>query len=454
MNPIEQRLSEYPRRFGREALAPAVLSEARRRVLDTLGCFFGAYNAKPGRTLRRTLALPTSGEATLWGTRRKAPAELAAWANGTCVRTLDYNDTYLSLEPCHPSDLIASLWAACEIDGRPGQGKRLLRALTLAYETMCRLCDAASLRTRGWDHVTYLPIASAVGCSYIFGLDPERTRNAIALAMTGNNALRQTRVGEISDWKAACAAYAARSGLWAARLAAQGFTGPFEAFTGRHGFFAQVSGEFSLSGRPLESPWKILSTHVKYFPAEHHAQSAIEAALELRGRLGENLSSIKSITIECFSVATAIIGSEPEKWKPTTRETADHSMPYLVAAALLDGNITLSQYERRRFLDRDIRALMKKTEAIALPKYTRRYPVDMPTRLVIRLADGRVESAEVIRPKGYAGNPMSDADIRAKFDRLSVPLLGEARAARLADAVLKLERVAKLASFAPLLEVR
>jgi len=454
MNPIEKRLSEYPRRFRREVLAPVVLAEARRRILDTLGCFFGAYNAKPGRTLRETLTKGTSGEATLWGTRRRAPAELAAWANGTCVRTLDYNDTYLSLEPCHPSDLIASLWAACEIDGRPGQGKRLLRALTLAYETVCRLCDAASLRTRGWDHVTYLPIASAVGCASIFGLDPERTRHAIALAMTGNNALRQTRVGEISDWKAACAAYGARSGLWAARLAKQGFTGPFEVFTGRHGFFAQVSGEFEISGKPLESPWKILSTHVKYFPAEHHAQSAIEAALELRERLGADVAGIKSVTIECFSVATAIIGSEPEKWKPTTRETADHSMPYLVAAALIDGNITLAQYEKRRFMDADIRALMKKTEAVALDRYSRRYPVDMPTRLVIRLADGRVESAEVIRPRGYAGNALSDAEIRAKFDRLSVPLLGATRAGKLADAVLRLDKVQKLSSLAPLLEVR
>lgn len=452
MTTVERQLAAYPSRFRASALSRDVLDEARRRVLDTLGCFFGAYRAKPGRLVRETLARSTTGEATLWGSRRRAAGELAAWANGTCVRTLDYNDTYLSLEPCHPSDLIASLWAACEIDGRPAQGRRLLEAMILAYETMCRLCDAASLRTRGWDHVTYLPIASAVGCSYVFRLNEEKTRNAIALALTGNNALRQTRVGEISDWKAACAAYAARSGLWASRLAARGFTGPFDIFEGRHGFFRQVSGPFALASRSLAAPWKILSTHVKYFPAEHHAQSAIEAALLLRDRLSPG--KIREVTIECFEVATSIIGSEPEKWKPTTRETADHSMPYLVAAALVDGTVTLAQYERRRFADADIRTLMKKTKVVARPAYSRRYPVDMPTRLVVKSAGGRVESAEVLRPKGYAGRPMTDADIRSKFDRLATPVLGASRAARLADAIARIERMPKLSMLAPLLEVR
>jgi 2-methylcitrate dehydratase len=454
MTPFERRLSEFPARFRRERLSSDVLAEARRRVLDTLGCFYGAFNAKPGRIVRSTIAAPTTGEATLWGTRRRAAADLAAWANGTCVRTLDYNDTYLSLEPCHPSDLIASLWAACEIDGRLGQGRRLLHAIVLAYETLCRLCDAASLRTRGWDHVTYLPIASAVGCSYIFRLNPEKTRHAIALAMTGSVAMRQTRVGEISDWKAACAAYAARSGLLGARMAAQGFTGPFEIFTGRHGFFAQVSGRFSMTGRPLEAPWKILSTHVKFFPAEHHAQSAIEAALELRNRLGGDVGKIRSVAIECFEVATSIIGSEPEKWKPTTRETADHSMPYLVAAALIDGSVTLQQYERRRFMDADIRALMKKTEVTALPRYSRRYPVEMPTRVVVRTSDGRVDSVEVGKPKGYAGRPLSEMELCEKFNRLASPVLGAPRTARLSDAVMRIGRLDRLSALAPLLEVR
>lgn len=454
MTPFERRLAEYPRRFARERIPAEVLSEARRRVLDTLGCFYGAFNDKPGRTVRSIIAAPTTGESLLWGTRRTAAADLAAWANGTCVRTLDYNDTYLSLEPCHPSDLISSLWAACEIDGRPGQGRRLLHAIVLAYETVCRLCDAASIRVRGWDHVTYLPIASAIGASYVFRLDPERTRNAIALAATGNIALRQTRVGEISDWKAACASYAARSGLHAARLAAQGFTGPSEIFTGRNGFFPQVSGRFSMSGRPLEAPWKIMSTHVKFFPAEHHAQSAIEAALDLRERLGADVEKIRSVSIECFEVATSIIGSEPAKWKPATRETADHSMPYLVAAALIDGEVTLRQYQRKRFLDPDIRALMKRTEVVAVSRYTRRYPGDMPSRVVIRATDGRVQSSEVIRPRGYAGRPMTEGEICEKFGRLAGPVLGEARAGRLAKIVLGLDRVERLSSLGPLLEVR
>ncbi|MBV9080697.1 MAG: MmgE/PrpD family protein, partial [Elusimicrobia bacterium] len=353
MTPVDFQLARFPSQFNRVRLDDATMSEAARRVLDSFGCFYGAYNAKPGRVLRSTLAEPTSGECTLWGTRRQAAADAAAWTNGTCVRTLDYNDTYLSLEPCHPSDLLASLWAACELSGKKEQGRLLLRAMVLGYEVMCRLCDAASLRVRGWDHVTYLPIASAVACSYIFGLDPTATRNAIALAVTPNNALRQTRVGEISDWKAACAAYGARAGLWAARLASHGFSGPYDPFAGRHGFFAQVSGRFKIAGRPLRRPWMILSTHVKFHPAEHHAQSAIEAALEIRRRRGGRVGPVADVKVEAFDVASAIIGSEKEKWQPKTRETADHSLPYLVAVALLDGDVNLRQYERRRYLDAD-----------------------------------------------------------------------------------------------------
>lgn len=450
MTTVEAALSRYPEFVSRAGADPAALKEAARRVLDAVGCFYGAYNAKPARVLRETLARRAGGEATLWGAGRTAPAEIAALANGTCVRALDYNDTYLSLEPCHPSDLIASLWAACEISGRAGQGKTLLNAMALAYETVCRLCDATSLRTRGWDHVTYLPIASAVGCSYVFGLDRERTRNAVALAVTANNAMRQTRVGEISDWKAACAAYAARAGLTAARLAAAGFTGPFDAFAGKNGFFAQVSGTFSLGAR-RPSTWKILETHVKYFPAEHHAQSAIEAALEIRAR--NRPGAVASVLIEGFEVASAIIGSEREKWRPRTRETADHSMPYLVAAALLDGDVNLRQFERRRFADTDVLAVMKRTRVASLARYTKLYPGKMPSRVTVTWKDGRRDAAEVISPRGYAGRPMSDGEMTSKFLRLSRPLLGE-RAGRLAGRLLDIGKVGKLADLASAMEIR
>src|ERR1041385_6267990 len=158
---MERQLSQFPLLFRSKKIPPEVFSEAKKRVLDTLGCFFGAYHLKAPSLLRDTLTTNTDGPCSLWGMSRQTSAELAAWANGTAVRALDYNDTYLSKEPCHPSDLIPSLWAACELSGSRNQGRRLLEGIILGYDVLCRLCDATSLRTKGWDHVTYLPIASA-----------------------------------------------------------------------------------------------------------------------------------------------------------------------------------------------------------------------------------------------------------------------------------------------------
>ncbi|MCG3206020.1 MAG: 2-methylcitrate dehydratase [Elusimicrobia bacterium] len=457
---LESTLSLMPEQFRNDRLDHPTLLEAKKRVLDSLACFYGAFDEKPGRLLRTTFLPGVSGDVTLWGTGQRVPAELAAWANGTCVRTLDFNDTYLSKEPCHPSDLLASLWAACEISGVRQQGTLLLRALVLAYEVLCRLCDAHSIRVRGWDHVTYLPIASAVGCSYILDLNSEQTRHAISLAVVGNNALRQTRVGTISDWKASCAAYAARSGLWAARLAGQGFTGPSDIFAGRHGFFNQVSGAFSWPRKRSHEKWRILSTHTKFFPAEHHAQSAIEAAIQLRESLQTRrpgnplagstdlvpavMNNIRSIIIETFDVAVDIIGSEKEKWLPTTRETADHSLPYLVAVALREGDVNLKQYEQKRFLSADIRALMKKVLVRRSQRYSKMYPHRMPTKVTLVMKGRPPLSAEVLLPKGYAGRPMSWEEVEDKFHRLASPHLTEGRRKTLVKTIARFEKISYL----------
>ncbi len=408
-----------------------------RRILDAIGCFYGAFNEPQVARLRNTLLQNQSGPLSVWGTNKTASLEVAAWVNGTGVRALDFNDTYLSKEPCHPSDVLAALWAAAQVSKSNSQGRDVVRAMVLSYEVYCRLCDAASIRARGWDHVTYLPTASAVGCSYILRLTPEQTRHAIALAVVGNVAMRQTRVGSISDWKAACAAYAARAGLWAALLAKGGFTGPSDIFSGRHGFEAQVSGPLRYNTRPLGKSWMIMKTHTKFFPAEHHAQSAIEAALSLRLHIGKR--PIKKIVIESFKAAVEIIGSEKEKWMPTTRETADHSMPYLVIAALLDGDVTLNQFKKKRYLDRDVRALLKNTAVIEAPRYTRIYPKFLPNAVRVHLKDGSVHRREVLLPKGYAGRAMTDAEIEAKFRR-NTAALGKKPSEKLLKSLWKIDR--------------
>lgn len=414
---LEKIIGDLPEKFRRARVPAAVREEAKKRVLDALGCFMGSFSSRPVRLLRERLAYPSDGPVSLWGTSRTASMESAVLANGAAVRALDFNDTYLSKEPCHPSDLLSSLWAACDLSGRSRQGRLLIDGLILAYECLGRLCDAQSLRKRGWDHVTYLPAASAVGCSLILNLSKEQTSHAVALSLVGNTALRQTRIGHISDWKAACAAYAARAGLMGAVLAKSGFTGPDRIFTGQHGFLRQVAGKLNFSLRDWGKRWIVLESHTKFFPAEHHSQSAIEAAIRLHSLVkGQR---IKKVRIHTFDVSYDIIGSEPEKWAPRTRETGDHSLPYLVAAALLDGTVSLSQFDRKRYADPDVRRLMKKTEVRSAAAYSRLYPRKLPNRVTVALTAGKTVQQEILLPRGYAGNPMSWAEVEEKAERLA-----------------------------------
>ena len=197
--------------------------------------------------------------------------------------------------------------------------------------------------------MTYGPFASALAAAKVMKLSEARTVQAINLAGVANVALRQTRVGDMSMWKACAFSNAARNGVFAALLAQRGMTGPSPIFEGEKGFMKLVSGPFdlpSLAGEQVPGrapvPFKILDTYIKHFPVEYHAQTAVEAALALRNELIEAegpqaIERLSDIEIGSYDVAIEIIGRDPEKWQPTTRETADHSFPYCVAVALLDG---------------------------------------------------------------------------------------------------------------------
>ena len=242
---IADRLAEYTKSLRYDDLPPAVVHEVKRRLLDSLGCAFGAWNAPPCRIARKLAqSVKLAHGATLWGTSHKTVPDLATFANGALVRYLDFNDTYLAKEPAHPSDNIAAVLAVGEAARASGQ--LVIQAIALAYEVQCRLCDAASLRLRGWDHVTYGPFSSALAAAKVMKLSKAKTLQAINLAGVANIALRQTRVGDLSMWKACAFSNAARNGVFAAMLARQGMTGPAPIFEGEKGFMNLVSGPFDL----------------------------------------------------------------------------------------------------------------------------------------------------------------------------------------------------------------
>lgn len=420
------RLAEYAWGLGFGDLPADVVHEAKRRVIDSLGCALGACAAEPVKVARAVAyGLGGTPVATILGSRDRSSPPLAAFVNGIMVRYLDYNDTYLSREPAHPSDNIPATLAVAESERRSGAD--LITAIVLAYEIQCRLADAASIRARGWDHVTYGTFSVAASTAKLMGLDPGRIRHALSLSAVAGAAMRQTRAGELSMWKGAAFANTARNAVLAALLARAGMTGPAPIFEGEFGFFRQVSGEFDpgpLGGQGVS--FRITDTSIKLWPAEYHAQPGIEAALGLRER-GVGVDDIDEVVIHTFRAAVEIIAKDPEKWRPRTRETADHSLPYCVAVALTDGTVTPAQFLPHRLADERIHALLARTRVVEDPGLTERYPEAVPTVLEVRLRSGETVVERVDYPRGHARNPMSDAEVEQKFLSLTGGLLSPAQ---------------------------
>src|SRR5207302_221836 len=277
----------------------------------SLGCALGAWNEEPCSIARKVASeFSANRGSTIIGTLHKAPPDWGAFANGCCIRYFDYNDTYLSKEPAHPSDNISAAFAIAESLG--SSGRELITAIALAYEVQCRLCDAASIRARGWDHPTDGDFSTAVACANLMKLDPEKTRHAVNIAGVACAAMRQARVGELSHWKGVAFANAARHGVYSTLLARAGMTGPAPIFEGQMGFEKQLGVSLGNVGEKFKgAPAMILNTSIKYWPAEYHSQSAIEAALSLRKETSD-VAQVKSMTIESHDASVDIIGSEPE----------------------------------------------------------------------------------------------------------------------------------------------
>ncbi|OAI39444.1 2-methylcitrate dehydratase, partial [Planctomycetaceae bacterium SCGC AG-212-D15] len=418
---LATRLAEYACTLRFEDLPTATVHEAKRRFIDSFATAVGAMDAEAYEVARRcALRVRSKPSATLLGGGTSS-IEWATFVNGLLIRYLDYNDTYLSLEPAHPSDNLAAVLSIGE--AYRATGADMITAAVLAYEVQCRLCDAASLRKYGWDHVYYGALSSTLAACKLLKLDATQATHALGLAGVANIATRQTRSGELSEWKGCAFANAARNGVFAALLAAEGLSGPAPIFEGEFGIIKLLTGPLelpemggsswragSVSDRSTPSGFMIDRTYIKFWPAEYHSQSAIDAALQLRPEVGD-VRNITSIDIHTFDAAVDIIGKDPEKWRPRTRETADHSLPYCTAVALADGDVTREQFDPKRFTDAALLELVAKIKLHRDSALSARYPRGIPNRLTITLSDGRQLVKEVEFPRGHAENPMADAEV-------------------------------------------
>jgi 2-methylcitrate dehydratase len=419
MDATIQRIADYACALRYDDLGEETVHQTKRRIIDTIGCALGGYDAEPCR-IARAIASRAAGDpgARIFGTQHRALPELAAFANGVMGRYLDGNDTFPG-GGGHPSDTIAAAIAVAEARG--AGGRDLIAAIALAYEVYHAFFTGALMRERGLDHVFYTAVGSAVGAGKLLGLDADRMGQAVALAVTPNLALHATRRGELSMWKGCAAGNGVRNGLFAALLAAEGMTGPENAIEGSDGL-RELVGKFELG--ELAEPGgthKVTQSNIKYFLSEYHSQTPITVAIELSKQVRPE--EIDAITVYTYWFTWSEIGSEPEKWHPTTRESADHSLPFIIAAVMIDGAFSDAIFSDERIRDSAVHALADKVAVVEDPEFTARFPSALPCRLEVRTTNGEVKTASVEYPRGHIKNPMTDEEVEAKFRALAGRML-------------------------------
>jgi 2-methylcitrate dehydratase len=437
-----EELAAFVERAGWEDLSPAAREALKIRVLDSLGCAFGALSGEPVRMIRRNIEeFGGNPLCTLIGGGKTSP-DRAAFGNGALVRYLDFNDSYLAPgETCHPSDNLGAVLAASEY--AQASGRQFLTALAVAYQVQCRLCDAAPVRARGFDHTTQGAFASTAGAAKALALPMAQVANALGISGTANNALRVTRTGELSHWKGLAYPDTAFNGLRAAFLAMRGVTGPREVFEGNKGWCQTIAGDFELdwSQEGLE---RVLRTILKKYNAEIHSQAAIEGMIELMRERGFSGADIDRIRIDIFEVAHLIIGggAEGDKTIVRTKEEADHSLLYLVAVAALDGQVMPAQYEPEQIGRKDVQSLLRKVNVVSNPGYSKRFPDEHCCRITVTLKDGRFFTKEKADYEGFHTRPMSWERVIGKFEGLAGDAIESSRRREIVDAVRRLDGIA------------
>jgi len=394
-----EALAGYAASLTYDELTPEAIHGAKRCLVDAIACALGGSSGKPiamARQLARSaVGVPpsrvlVSGEPTT--------PELAAFANAFMIRYLDANDAYQSKDGGHPSDSLAAVLAIADATG--ATGRETILGVVIAYEISCALIEAESVTLGGFDQTLHGTISSGLAAGKMLGLDAGRMAQALSLALVSR--------------KSGSAAAVTRNGVFGARLAALGMTGPADPFLAPGGLAAKIGSAPELprfGGRGGE--FHTTRTNMKPFAAEYHSQAAIWAALEIREAIAGE--PIAEVTIYTYEHAYRRTGSDPAKFDVRDRETADHSMPYVVAAALLDGVVGPAQFTQVRIDDPAIRELIAHTSVREDPALTAGYPGRLGAKVEVRMDDGRTLSAAQGDPKGHARNPMSDDELAHKF---------------------------------------
>lgn len=422
MRVTSELLAEYALEVSIDDLPDDVIEQAERLTLDTLACAVGAYAAPPSKVLRQTYGDRDGSEepATILGSGSQVDVEYAALINGTMGRYYDFNCCYSTGESaCHPSDHIPSLVSVAEAEN--ASGADLLEAIVIAYEIQSRGVDTGTAWPNGFDYTTWGAYSAAASVGALMDLDHEALVNAIGIAGTAENGLLISRLGEVSMWKAVAMPNTVHNAIKACQMARNGLTGPAAVLDGDEGSFADaIAGEpveFAALGGRDGAGYRIMETSIKAFACGYFTHPAVTAVLDVVQEHDLEPDEIESIEVRSFEHTVQVYASGPEKWSTDlTRETADHSLPYNVATAVLHGEVKPEHYEPDALNDERVHALMQLVSVKAdeeLERYRQEHPRHVPAVAQIS-ARGETYESRANYPLGHPERPLSTAEIEDK----------------------------------------
>jgi len=428
--------------------------QAKRFLLDSVGCALGGYKQHDVILALGVLKeVAGRGPSTVIGTGQRVDPVSASLANALMIRCMDYNDIYWKQDPSHPSDIFPAAMACCE--RAKSDGKELIVGFVLGHEFEMRLCEAAfpGIRERGWHHATLTAFVSPIVAGRALRLSWEQIQHAIGISASRHCTMGAVTAGKLTMMKNTVDPMATQSGVLAALLAEKGYTGPEHVIDGKEGIVHCLGPEWKLDilTDGLGESWRITQCGMKFFPTEALTHAPISAVLDLVKENDLHPEHVAKIQIRSLARAADIL-SDPSKYDPHTKETADHSLPYVIAAALVDRQVTPVQFEMKKIMDPRIRAQLKKVEVVADADIEKVFPALQRVIVNITTSDGRKFSKQLDYPKGDPRNPLSDAEIQEKFRALADGVLSKKAQDKLIAAIWDLERCASVSKLMALMK--
>jgi 2-methylcitrate dehydratase len=457
MSNVLEQIVDFAINLKYEDLPNEVVSHVKRFFLDSVGCAFGGCDTDDVSIYREYYqSIGGSPDASVFAMEQKLPAAHAAMLNALMIRTLDYNDIYWEEDPSHPSDLIPAALTPAELLGK--NGKDVITAIALAYEIEMRLCEIAhpGIRERKWHHATFTAFVAPLVAAKVMGFEKTEIMHAVGIGGCHQATFGAVAAGQLTMMKNTVDPMAVQGGVEAAILAGRGYSGPHHVLEGKEGLsetIDSVSWDLESLVCDLGKRYRILRGSMKAFPTEALTHSPISAIMKIQEEQTIVPEEIEDVTIATIARAADIL-ADSTKYHPTARETADHSLPYCIAAMLLDGELTPEQFSVKRINKPDIQQFMSKINVVVDPAFETMFPEKKPASAIVRLKNGDKFSAEVDYPKGDYRNPLTDEEIWAKIRPLMEGCTTSAHAEQIVDVIQDMEQVADIHAFMNILAGR